>query len=190
MSREIDDRLLTPVERAIYSNLDSVANHSSGADRALTARELGWRWQFRASWRSLALTAVWLVAWLAVFWAAVDAYAGHDRESGKVLILVAVGAALLSPLLFVLLGWECRQALRKRVDDYLDEIGYEERLSMGLPPETHSTANDNSWKSQRQLQHEWYEGHTELNWRDRELAEVWGLDVETYISNVKENDKE
>ncbi|RXZ72765.1 hypothetical protein [Agromyces albus] len=45
-------------------------------------------------------------------------------------------------------------------------------------------------KSKRQMQHEWYGSHSELDWRDREQAEALGLDVETYISNVLENDRD
>ncbi len=42
--------------------------------------------------------------------------------------------------------------------------------------------------SRREMDHAWYGDHSELDWRDRTLAQTLGLDVETYISNVKEAD--
>ncbi|WP_159600579.1 hypothetical protein, partial [Agromyces humi] len=55
---------------------------------------------------------------------------------------------------------------------------------------TAETGGETEWKSRRQMQHEWYEGHSELDWRDRQRAEMYGMDVDTYISNVLENDKD
>ncbi len=44
--------------------------------------------------------------------------------------------------------------------------------------------------TKRQLDHAWYEGHTELNWRDRERAQEYGMSADEYISNVLENDRD
>lgn len=44
--------------------------------------------------------------------------------------------------------------------------------------------------SRRQMQHEWYEGHSELDYTDRIRGELYGMDVGTYISNVAEHDRD
>lgn len=44
--------------------------------------------------------------------------------------------------------------------------------------------------SKRQRDHLWYGDHSELNWRDREQAQSWGMDADTYVSNWLENDKD
>lgn len=44
-----------------------------------------------------------------------------------------------------------------------------------------------SCKSLRRMQHEWYGDHMELDWRHRVRAEMYGLDVDTYLSNVLED---
>jgi hypothetical protein len=39
--------------------------------------------------------------------------------------------------------------------------------------------------SERERQHAWYgEENSDLDWRDRERAEMYGIDVDTYRSNV------
>ena len=45
----------------------------------------------------------------------------------------------------------------------------------------------NFGKSKRQLDHEWYGHHSELEWRDREQAQAWGMDADTYVSNWLES---
>lgn len=44
--------------------------------------------------------------------------------------------------------------------------------------------------SRRQMQHEWYEGHSELDYTDRTRGEMYGMDADTYISNVAEHDRD
>ncbi|RYB91849.1 hypothetical protein EUA93_17110 [Nocardioides oleivorans] len=44
--------------------------------------------------------------------------------------------------------------------------------------------------SKKQSDHLWYGDHSELNWRDREQAQAWGMDADTYVSNWLENDKD
>lgn len=44
--------------------------------------------------------------------------------------------------------------------------------------------------SKRQRDHLWYGDHSELNWRDREQAQAWGMDADTYVSNWLEHDKD
>jgi len=81
---------------------------------------------------------------------------------------------------------------RKKADQYLEGIGYWERTGRTDRATSYSSGYGTGYevKSRRQAQHEWYEGHSELDWRDRERAEMYGLDVDTYISNVLENDRD
>lgn len=44
--------------------------------------------------------------------------------------------------------------------------------------------------SLRQMQSGWYGSHSELDWTDRVRGEMYGMDVDTYISNVAEHDKD
>lgn len=111
--------------------------------------------------------------------------------NGATISFVLCGASMV---LVVLWGWIAPRSLRrKQAEEYLVTIGYADRVRSGVKPEvlTSDRADDNYvWKSKRQMQHEWYEGHSELGWRDREIGELYGIDVDTYISNVLENDKD
>lgn len=78
-----------------------------------------------------------------------------------------------------------KDALRS-VDDYLESIGYESRREQP----SNTDRDDYQFKSRRQMQHEWYGDHSELNWRHREQAEMFGMDADTYVSNFLENDKD
>lgn len=44
--------------------------------------------------------------------------------------------------------------------------------------------------SKRQRDHLWYGDHSDLTWRDREQAQAWGMDADTYVSNWLEHDKD
>ncbi len=44
--------------------------------------------------------------------------------------------------------------------------------------------------STRRRQHLWYGDHRELDWRDRELAEIWGMDSDEYVNNFLEHDRD
>lgn len=69
---------------------------------------------------------------------------------------------------------------------YLKRINYSER-----PKQKSSSSSGNGREpSLRELQHAWYEGHNELNWRDREYAEQQGMSASEYISNVLEDDRD
>jgi hypothetical protein len=114
-------------------------------------------------WASLVWIAVWIVgAYCAIASIAAGVKVADDHEEQ------AVRAFLID------VHYYDRARLRRRPGD---------------PPVAAARSDDGGSKTTRQLQHEWYEGHSELNWRDREMASIWGLDVETYISNVKENDR-
>lgn len=55
-------------------------------------------------------------------------------------------------------------------------------------PAQNATWDGEPNKTLRQSQHEWYEGHSELNWQDRTTAEAYGMSVDEYINNYKERD--
>lgn len=75
---------------------------------------------------------------------------------------------------------------QRAVDDYLESIGYASRRKRS----GNRDRDDYQFKSRRQMQHEWYGDHSELNWRHREQAEMFGMDADTYVSNFLENDKD
>ncbi|MDQ0672750.1 hypothetical protein QFZ36_000311 [Pseudarthrobacter siccitolerans] len=72
------------------------------------------------------------------------------------------------------------------VDEYLESIGYASRRERTRD----SDHDDFQFKSRRQMQHEWYGDHSELNWQHREQAKIFGMDADTYVSNFLENDKD
>lgn len=76
---------------------------------------------------------------------------------------------------------------RSRMQRALQAKADEEKRGM---PGARPDDGPSYYPSRRQMQHEWYEGHSELDWRDRERGELYGIDVETYIANVLENDKD
>lgn len=78
-----------------------------------------------------------------------------------------------------------KDALRA-VDEYLESIGYASRRERARD----SDHDDFQFKSRRQMQHEWYGDHSELNWQHREQAKIFGMDADTYVSNFLENDKD
>ncbi|MFE6966966.1 hypothetical protein ACFVAJ_17780 [Agromyces sp. NPDC057679] len=129
-------------------------------------------------------------------WAAVMLSAGAalivDVNFGFLLSIPAAIATFVG-LMFMLGASnkaQGRSALRRWADGYLDEIGYAGRTSKPSEAGAHGSSGDSATKSKRQMQHEWYGSHSELNWRDRETAEMYGMDVDTYVSNVLENDKD
>ncbi len=46
-----------------------------------------------------------------------------------------------------------------------------------------SGRDDDAYKPTRQRDHEWYGDHHELNWRDREIGQMYGMDSDTYASS-------
>lgn len=70
-----------------------------------------------------------------------------------------------------------------RIKSFLSRINYHGRR--------HSSprmGNDFDSRSAGKRNHDWYEGHRELNWRERERGQASGMDVNTYINNVYEHD--
>lgn len=165
--QKVDARLLTKAESDKYAELTNPAGMN-----ALSIGE-----QLCLHKATFVVVVAWLLASLAAF--ATSPMAG--------LVLVLIGGILV----FVAANSIGTRALQKRVDDYLAEIGYAERVRAGRRAGPTSSDDDGyPSKSRRQMQHEWYEDHSELDWRDRERAEMYGMDVNTYINNVLENDKD
>lgn len=99
-------------------------------------------------------------------------------------------------LAWVLVGWapviwitarEMESWRLRLVSTYLDSLGFEQR-----DPQVVGRDYDDSddYMSKRQRDHLWYGDHSELNWRDREQAQAWGMDADTYVSNWLENDRD
>lgn len=55
-------------------------------------------------------------------------------------------------------------------------------------PQGSADADEDVQSTRRQKQHQWYGDNTDLDWRDREQAESWGMDADTYKSNWLESD--
>lgn len=99
----------------------------------------------------------------------------------------------------MLLGWipvmwawsrgaeNARKARDKRLWEFRKRIGYTDSRKPRLAGEGGGEASS---VSRRRMQHEWYEGHSGLNYTDRTRAEMYGMDVDTYISNVAEHDRD
>lgn len=120
------------------------------------------------------------------------------------LTLLAVTTTTLLPygaapsVIIFLLGWipaavfhhfglsKAVKARDARVRAFADSIGYASRFQ---PSEGGGGGGAGS-VSHRWMEHEWYGGHSELNYTDRLRGEMYGMDVETYISNVAEHDKD
>lgn len=182
MSDGVDLRLLTAEERAKYDTFNRF--------QALPKRD-----QWLLTPKTMAVCAVLLtVSILFVAWGSVDMLSSRPATSGAgkpgdpaVTLLVAgiILAIAVFPVLFTVGRREVRTGLERMRHDYLLSIGYEDRVggrAASRPVEPDQTT--------RQAQHEWYEGHDNLTWRDRVPAQSYGMDASTYISNVLENDKD
>ena len=81
-------------------------------------------------------------------------------------------------------------------DDYRRQMRLQEFVDRNyLPGNRWSTTcfsedddDDRHDMSKKQRDHLWYDGHSELNWRDRERGQAWGMDAATYVSNWLESD--
>jgi hypothetical protein len=144
----------------------------------------------------LGTAALWSVPVGGLIWVAVtSADGGFEEWAG--LIWIAVWAVGLFGLAKSAIAGaeEAEKLTRPNADDFLRKIKYHERVRSGRRPGTAHVApvhgdDTGPVKSTRQAQHEWYRGHSELDWRDRQRAETYGMDIDTYINNVLENDKD
>ncbi len=181
---EVDSSVLTTHERAVLKLLRrQVAERD---ERVLPSRfHGGFPWGATAATLAIGTGAIALASSQAedeaarYFWSLV-------RNGGIISLLLAA---------FVLVGgvvgvFRKRRAFDAVVLDFLKQIKYDARLEHAKRREGRSQDNDDSPKSRRQMQHEWYGDHRELDWRDRTTAEVFGMDADTYVSNFLENDKD
>lgn len=84
------------------------------------------------------------------------------------------------------------QALRENTR--IELSSFLERWGSTAPPHepyVHDyDSSDDYYVSKRQRDHLWYGDHSDLDWRDRERGQSWGMDADTYVSNWLENDKD
>ncbi|MGX5717958.1 hypothetical protein [Arthrobacter sp. MAHUQ-56] len=178
MTNEPNLDLLTKAERAEYERYSHMNN--------LTIRE-----QFRAH----AWTFVALIVWAALAIVpciistradnAVVAGTGTRSEATASMVLFVI--VLLGGVVgvFVIAKHVGTRTLSHGREALLERVGYADRVKgMSDGEDTYPAP------TRRQMQHAWYQGHSELNWRDREPAEMYGMDVDTYTNNVLEHDKD
>ncbi|ODT25984.1 MAG: hypothetical protein ABS64_00405 [Microbacterium sp. SCN 69-37] len=179
---DVDLRRLTKDEREQYARYTHMNN--------LPTSE-----QLRAHGPTFIALAVWMVLVIGLFVGfasagrtAAGSYSARDNPDAAMLLVLALVVMLGGiPVVIMIAVRVGNSALARYRAEFLKRIGYESRPTRTSPT---TSSYDESTKSLRQLQHEWYEGHSELDWRDRERAEMYGIDVDTYINNVLENDKD
>lgn len=173
MHDEVDPRVLNANERVTYSRLAAEA-----------AR--------RGRGRPVAVLVVCLTITLGLFVLATASLAQNpesfvDDIAG--VLCAVVGCAGAVGVIGMFRDAHVAHAERVReLDRYLQRIRYHDRLRPR--PGARRTRDDGGTKTRRQTQSEWYAGHSELTWRDREMGETLGLDADTYVSNYLENDKD
>ncbi len=178
MTNEPNLNLLTKAERAEYERYSRL--------NSLTFRE-----QVRVQARAFVPLIVWGALAIA---ACINLTLADDAEAAGTGTRSEEAASLVL-FLIVLLGGGVgvsviakhvtTQGLRHGREALLERIGYADRVKGMSDGEDAYPA-----PTRRQMQHAWYQGHNELNWRDREHAEMYGMDVDTYINNVLEHDKD
>ena len=99
---------------------------------------------------------------------------------GEIVTVVALGATLLA-VVSPLFEPELRKPKKPR------------RASKPVPAtpaprRQGSGSHQDVSMTRRQQQHLWYRDNSDLDWRDREQAESWGMDSDTYKSNWLESD--
>lgn len=157
----------------------------------------------RHRWRIWSRVAVGIIY---AFWAALIHAGSHGANGYSPWHALAL--SLLPTAIFgfiAVLGvanfadWVSDREERLLVESMLDRVGYAERMrqkeenlhALRLDRErraTRQSSNGSRPRSTRQMQHEWYGEHTELNFRHREQAEALGMDADTYVSNFLESD--
>ena len=178
MTNEPKLGLLTKAERAEYERYSRINN--------LTIREQfrvqAWAWVAMIVWGAILVVAC-IIMTLADD--AVAAGAGTrsiETASLVLLLMVLLGGGVG---VVVITMHVTTRGLRHRREALLERIGYADRVrGMSDGEDAYSAP------TRRQMQHAWYQGHNELNWQDRERAENYGMDVDSYINNVAEHDKD
>lgn len=79
----------------------------------------------------------------------------------------------------------------QEITGYLNRIGYHRRVDQRHSAGHASDDGGYESKSRRQMQHEWYGDHGELNWTHRVQGEALGFDnADDYVDNFLEHDKD
>lgn len=186
MVREINRRLLNDGERIEYDRLLAAASEA-GKRPGLAAYRMA-IWAFVGWLAALALTGGWLLS----IDATTDPKTFAIRGSAGIAVLVIFVAVLLGGAAATAIAsgrgvraWQQEQIAegQRGIANFLAGIGYEQRSDGSL-------GDDHTWMSTRQMQNQWYGEHSDLDWRDRTRAEMYGMDVDTYISNVLEDDSD
>ncbi|MFE6966833.1 hypothetical protein ACFVAJ_17115 [Agromyces sp. NPDC057679] len=174
---EPDFPLLTPDEHKKLRKIRKKAKAALEAEgKKLTRRA-----------RALILTcsAVLLGALVMVF----VGFAGRDNPSHipditvASLVIMAVAFLILVIGPVVILGSKDERLVQRQTDAYLESIGYSTRS----PRSSDSDSLDS--RTQRQRDHAWYgENNRDLDWRDRQQAQSWGMGPDEYRSNWLEQD--
>jgi len=105
-----------------------------------------------------------------------------------------IGVGLVGTFWVWTLFQDAANIQKERAQDvtrYLRQIDYYRRRDRRHADGDASDDDGYESKSRRQMQHEWYGDHSELDWHDRVLGEALGFDdADTYVSNFLEHDKD
>lgn len=165
--------ILSEDERAEYS-------------RRFTDRSL--REMFRGRPGLLAAFAFWALppfAGIAALFSASISDSDKNVYAASAVVWMFAGA----PFIVLAMSRAGRSAAEQRCAEYLEEVNYSQRLSAERRGHTGARGGVPT-NTRRQSQHEWYGDNPDLNWRHREQAETYGMDVDTYRNNMLENDKD
>lgn len=169
MAHQVDLNLLNESERSEYSRLSSAVSRGSGVRRVVVL--------------------AWVAITLGLFAIAFANLRNDDAPFiDDVAGFLALGVGGVGAFWLRQMFQDAAHARKRRVrdvDTFLESIRYRQRLR---GPDGGEGGIEST--SRRQMQHEWYGDHSELNWRDRERAEMFGMDADTYVSNFLENDKD
>lgn len=182
---EIDTSLLRRSELVEYKRLTMIATSNAPYNRQARIAPGAVR---RLRNARLVYVIVWIIG-IGVVTTVCGAIYGSAAIIGA-----AMGTAFALGLLLHIAFWfhsefvadRAKKDALRAVDEYLESIGYTSRRERTRD----SDSDDFQIKSRRRMQHEWYEDHSELNWRDREQAGIFGMDADTYVNNFLEHDKD
>lgn len=183
----VNERLLDEDQRGHYTELVRAANFRGSA----TNSKRKYRMKFRDGMRSYLALALWVAVLVPLVLLMLQEESSPEPHPDPFLWLM-VACLLLGwiPAAVVLVKDAERWRLRL-VSTYLDSIDFEQHDPNIVRREYgDSDYDDSDHMSKRQRDHLWYGDHSELNWRDREQAQAWGMDADTYVSNWLEDDKE
>lgn len=174
----INERLLSKAEREEYSKLTADDTRPTLLDALVHLPG------------SVTLVTASLVALGSMLFIAVTQDAGRDPipHETDVMIVMAVISLVAVALGKVQSIRELHTWRQHVVDRYLTTIGFTGRKP--TPSASREGGGHGRTKTRRQIDHEWYGDHRELNWRDRVTGQSLGIDADTYVSNWLEHDKD